>query len=64
MTVLEVDRLSKSFPIRSGLLQRETGRVRAVQDVSFSIARGEMRHVFRSAGALVNPALARMRSMV
>jgi oligopeptide/dipeptide ABC transporter ATP-binding protein len=41
MTVLEVDRLSKSFPIRSGLLQRETGRVRAVQDVSFAIARGE-----------------------
>jgi oligopeptide/dipeptide ABC transporter ATP-binding protein len=41
MTVLEVDRLSKEFPIRSGLLQRETGRVRAVQDVSFSIGRGE-----------------------
>ena len=41
MSVLEVDRLSKSFPIRSGLLQRETGRVRAVQDVSFAIARGE-----------------------
>ncbi len=41
MTVLTVDRLSKSFPIKSGLLQRETGRVRAVQDVSFSIAHGE-----------------------
>jgi oligopeptide/dipeptide ABC transporter ATP-binding protein len=41
MTVLEVDRLHKEFPIRSGLLQRETGRVRAVQDVSFSIGRGE-----------------------
>jgi oligopeptide/dipeptide ABC transporter ATP-binding protein len=41
MTVLEVDGLSKEFPIRSGLLQRETGRVRAVQDVSFSIRRGE-----------------------
>ena len=41
MTVLEVDGLSKEFPIRSGLLQRETGRVRAVQDVSFSIERGE-----------------------
>jgi oligopeptide/dipeptide ABC transporter ATP-binding protein len=39
--VLEVDSLYKEFPIRSGLLQRETGRVRAVQDVSFSIARGE-----------------------
>jgi oligopeptide/dipeptide ABC transporter ATP-binding protein len=41
MTVLEVDGLLKEFPIRSGLLQRETGRVRAVQDVSFSIGRGE-----------------------
>src|SRR6185369_10247164 len=39
--VLEVDNLSKEFPIRSGLLQRETGRVRAVQDVSFTIGRGE-----------------------
>jgi oligopeptide/dipeptide ABC transporter ATP-binding protein len=41
MTVLEVDRLFKEFPIRSGLLQRETGRVYAVQDVSFAIRRGE-----------------------
>jgi oligopeptide/dipeptide ABC transporter ATP-binding protein len=41
MTVLEVDGLFKEFPIRGGLLQRETGRVRAVQDVSFSIRRGE-----------------------
>ena len=41
MNVLEVDRLTKEFPIRSGLLQRETGRVRAVQDVSFAVGRGE-----------------------
>ena len=41
MTVLEVEGLRKEFPIRSGLLQRQTGRVRAVQDVSFSIERGE-----------------------
>jgi oligopeptide/dipeptide ABC transporter ATP-binding protein len=41
MTVLEVEGLFKEFPIRSGLLQRETGRVRAVQDVSFKIGRGE-----------------------
>ena len=31
----------KEFPIRSGLLQRETGHVRAVDDVSFTIGRGE-----------------------
>jgi oligopeptide/dipeptide ABC transporter ATP-binding protein len=41
MTVLEVDGLFKEFPIRSGLLQRESGRVRAVQNVSFTIGRGE-----------------------
>jgi oligopeptide/dipeptide ABC transporter ATP-binding protein len=41
MTVLDVDRLFKEFPIRSGLLQRESGRVRAVQGVSFTIGRGE-----------------------
>jgi oligopeptide/dipeptide ABC transporter ATP-binding protein len=41
MNVLEIDRLHKHFPIRSGLLQRETGRVRAVQDVSFAIRQGE-----------------------
>jgi oligopeptide/dipeptide ABC transporter ATP-binding protein len=41
MTVLEVEGLRKEFPIRSGLLQRETGRVRAVQTVSFKIGRGE-----------------------
>lgn len=41
MSVLEVEHLTKEFPIRSGLLQRETGRVRAVQDVSFTIGRGE-----------------------
>jgi oligopeptide/dipeptide ABC transporter ATP-binding protein len=41
MTVLEVDGLFKEFPIRSGLLQRETGRVRAVQNVSLVIGRGE-----------------------
>jgi oligopeptide/dipeptide ABC transporter ATP-binding protein len=41
MNVLEVDGLFKEFPIRSGLLQRETGRVRAVQNVSFAIRRGE-----------------------
>ena len=39
-TVLEVEQLRKHYPIWSGLLQRETGRVRAVQDVS-NASRGE-----------------------
>jgi len=39
--VLEVRGLRKHFPIRQGLLGRVTGQVRAVDDVSFSIAHGE-----------------------
>ena len=39
--VLEVTDLVKHFPIHAGLLQRRRGEVRAVDGVSFSIARGE-----------------------
>src|SRR5262249_60428249 len=38
---LEVEDLAKHFPVRGGLLQRRRGVVRAVDGVSFSIARGE-----------------------
>jgi len=41
MNVLEVDGLTKHFPIRAGLLQKEVGRIRAVDGVSFSLERGE-----------------------
>ena len=39
--VLSVEGLKKYFPIRRGLLRRVVGNVKAVDDVSFKIARGE-----------------------
>ena len=40
-TVLEVTNLTKHFPVQGGVLGRTTGYVRAVDDVSFQIRRGE-----------------------
>jgi oligopeptide transport system ATP-binding protein len=39
--LLEVDRLVKFFPVRGGFLQRTVAWVKAVDDVSFFIRRGE-----------------------
>ena len=39
--LLEVRHLKKYFPIKEGILQREVARVHAVDDVSFTIAKGE-----------------------
>jgi oligopeptide/dipeptide ABC transporter ATP-binding protein len=39
--LVEVENLKKYFPIRKGLLQREAGRVHAVDDVTFSVSEGE-----------------------
>jgi len=39
--LLEVKNLSKFFPIKKGLLRKEVGAVRAVDDVSFFINEGE-----------------------
>jgi len=39
--LLEVEGLGKRFDVRGGLLRRVTGRVNAVDDVSFAIGRGE-----------------------
>lgn len=39
--LLEVAELGKRFPVRRGLLQRVSGHVHAVTDISFSLAQGE-----------------------
>jgi oligopeptide/dipeptide ABC transporter ATP-binding protein len=39
--LLSVRGLTKHFPVRTGILQRVTGSVKAVDDVSFDVARGE-----------------------
>jgi oligopeptide/dipeptide ABC transporter ATP-binding protein len=39
--LIEVRSVKKYFPIRKGLLQRETGRVHAVDDVTFAVREGE-----------------------
>jgi peptide/nickel transport system ATP-binding protein len=41
LPLLEVRNLRKYFPIAKGILQRVTGQVRAVDDVSFTVAEGE-----------------------
>ena len=39
--LIEVRSLKKYFPIRKGILQREAGRVHAVDDVTFAVREGE-----------------------
>lgn len=39
--ILEVKNIKKYFPIKTGLLMRETGQVKAVDDVSLNVRRGE-----------------------
>ncbi|MCR5980155.1 dipeptide ABC transporter ATP-binding protein [Gordonia jinghuaiqii] len=40
-TVLDIANMTKVFPLTSGLLKRRVGSVRAVNDISFDIRRGE-----------------------
>src|SRR5436190_13939196 len=40
--LVEVNNLVKYFPVRSGLLQRVVNQVKAVDDVSFFIRKGEI----------------------
>jgi oligopeptide/dipeptide ABC transporter ATP-binding protein len=40
--LLTVENLSTWFPVRGGVLRRVTGHVKAVEDVSFTVAKGEV----------------------
>src|SRR5438105_13213499 len=40
-TLLSVRNLKKEFPIRKGIFSRQVGAVKAVNNVSFDVARGE-----------------------
>jgi len=40
-TILQVQNLKKYFPIKKGLLLREVGTVKAVDDISFTVKKGE-----------------------
>ena len=50
MTLLEVNNLSKSFPIKGGILNRTVASVQAVRDVTFSINAGETVGVIGESG--------------
>ena len=39
--LVEVDNLVKYFPVRAGLLQRVVNHLKAVDDVSFVVKKGE-----------------------
>ena len=40
-TILKVENLKKYFPIKAGVVQKTVGYVKAVDDVSFEIKKGE-----------------------
>ena len=48
--LLSVSGLTKHFPIRKGLLQRQAGAVQAVDDVTFEVSRGETLSIVGESG--------------
>ena len=54
-TLVEVKNLVKYFPVRAGLLQRVVNQVKAVDDLSFIVRKGE------TLGLVGNPVAVRPR---
>lgn len=50
-TILEVNHVKKYFPITSGLFKRTVGHVKAVDDISFSIHKGETLGIVGESGS-------------
>jgi ABC-type oligopeptide transport system ATPase subunit len=51
VALLEVEQLHAHYPVRGGLLRRRVGQVRAVDGVSFTLARGETLSVVGESGS-------------
>jgi oligopeptide/dipeptide ABC transporter ATP-binding protein len=51
MKLLEVQKLSKHFPLKSGFLSRSTGTVQAVRSVSFQVEAGESYGIVGESGS-------------
>jgi oligopeptide/dipeptide ABC transporter ATP-binding protein len=49
-SLVEVRHLSKNFPVSGGILHRKTGEVKAVNDISFNIIKGESLGVVGESG--------------
>jgi len=49
-TLFDIRRLTKTFPVRRGILQRSVGDIKAVDDVSFTIKRGTVTGVVGESG--------------
>jgi ABC-type glutathione transport system ATPase component len=49
--ILQVSNLKMYFPVTSGLLKRKVGEVKAVDDVSFSVAQGQTLGIVGESGS-------------